>query len=77
MPLWQVAGEREQRSGFLHVPGETAMLKIKEWMQDRADPYARERSFGFARLDPPPGVCADAAAAVREVLESIGDSYPE
>jgi hypothetical protein len=53
------------------------MLKIKEWMQDRADPYARERSFGFARLDPPPGVCADAAAAVREVLESIGDSYPE
>ncbi|EHR00957.1 hypothetical protein Bra471DRAFT_01608 [Bradyrhizobium sp. WSM471] len=25
------------------------------WMQDRADPHARERVFEIARLDPPPG----------------------
>ncbi|MET3973502.1 hypothetical protein ABIB83_008807 [Bradyrhizobium sp. I1.8.5] len=25
------------------------------WMQDRADPHARERAFEIARQDPPPG----------------------
>jgi hypothetical protein len=42
------------------------------------DPHARERAFGFARLDPTPGVSVDAAAAAdRKVLESIGDACPE
>ncbi|MFB6451165.1 hypothetical protein [Bradyrhizobium tunisiense] len=48
------------------------------WMQDRADPHARERAFGLARQDPPPGISADEAVAeVREVLDSIGDACPE
>jgi hypothetical protein len=48
------------------------------WMQDRADPHARERAFEAARQDPPPGVSAQAAAvAIAEVLDSIGDICPE
>jgi hypothetical protein len=48
------------------------------WMQDRADPHARERAFDIARRDPPAGVsCEDAIAELRDVLESIGDSCPE
>jgi len=48
------------------------------WMQDRADPHARERAVDMARRDPPPGVSPDAAAAeVRDVLDSIGDTCPE
>ena len=47
-------------------------------MQDRADPHARERAFDIARTDPPPGVSSQAAAvAIAEVLDSIGDAYPE
>ena len=48
------------------------------WMQDRADPHAREQAFDAARRDPPAGVPPDAAAAeLREVLDSIGDTCPE
>ncbi|WP_230646790.1 hypothetical protein [Bradyrhizobium sp. Leaf401] len=48
------------------------------WMQDRADPHARERAFDIARQDPPPGVSPDEAVAeVRDVLDSIGDTCPE
>jgi hypothetical protein len=48
------------------------------WMQDRADPHARERAFEIARSDPQPSVSPDAAVAeVREVLDSIGDLCPE
>jgi hypothetical protein len=48
------------------------------WMQDRADPHARERALDMARQDPPPGLSPDAAAAeIREVLDSIGDTCPE
>jgi len=48
------------------------------WMQDRADPHARERALHMARRDPPPGVSPDSAAAeVRDVLDSIGDTCPE
>lgn len=48
------------------------------WMQERADPHARERAFNIARRDPPAGVSPDeAAAGVRDVLESIGDTCPE
>jgi hypothetical protein len=48
------------------------------WMQDRADPHARERAFDVARRDPPPGVSPHAAAAeVQDVLDSIGDTCPE
>jgi hypothetical protein len=48
------------------------------WTQDRADPYARECAFDVARLDPPTGVSSQAAAAaITEVLDSIGDTCPE
>lgn len=48
------------------------------WMQDRADPHARERAFDIARAEPPPGVSAQAAAhALAEALDSIGDTCPE
>ena len=48
------------------------------WMQDRADPHARERALVIARKDPPPGVSpASAVAEVRDVLDSIGDTCPE
>ena len=48
------------------------------WMQDRADPHARERAIEIAREDPPAGVSPDAAAAaVRDVLNSIGDTCLE
>ena len=48
------------------------------WMQDRADPHAREYAFDITRRDPPAGVSAQAAAAaITEVLDSIGDTCPE
>jgi hypothetical protein len=48
------------------------------WMQDRADPHARKRAVTIAQEDPPAGVSPDVAvAAIREVLDSIGDTCPE
>ncbi|WP_354269133.1 hypothetical protein [Bradyrhizobium japonicum] len=48
------------------------------WMQDRADPHAREHAFDVARRDPPAGIPPDKAVAeIRDVLNSIGDSCPE
>ena len=48
------------------------------WMQDRADPHAHERAIAAARQDPPAGVSPEEAAAeVRGVLDSIGDTCPE
>ncbi|WP_083514262.1 hypothetical protein [Bradyrhizobium manausense] len=48
------------------------------WMQDRADPHARERAFDVARQEPPVGISTAAAVlAIAEVLETIGDTCPE
>ncbi|WP_439400191.1 hypothetical protein ACRQ5Q_42135 (plasmid) [Bradyrhizobium sp. PMVTL-01] len=48
------------------------------WMQDRADPHARERAFDIAGRDSPSGFSSEEAVAeVRDVLDSIGDSCPE
>jgi hypothetical protein len=48
------------------------------WIRDRADPHARERAVDLARQDPPLDLLPNAAAAeVREVLDSIGDTCPE
>jgi hypothetical protein len=48
------------------------------WIQDRADPHARERAFDMARSDPPPGSTAtEAVAALDDVLDGIGDVCPE
>jgi hypothetical protein len=48
------------------------------WMQDHADPHARERAFEIARRDPPAGISRKAAAnAIAEALDGIGDTCPE
>jgi hypothetical protein len=48
------------------------------WMQDRADPHARDRAFDIARRAPPAGLSMEAAAvAIEEVRDSIGDTCPE
>jgi hypothetical protein len=48
------------------------------WMKDRSDPHARDRAVAVARQDPPMGLSPDAAAAeIRDVLDSIGDTCPE
>jgi hypothetical protein len=48
------------------------------WMQDRADPHARERAFEIASLDPADGLSrAEAVAEIEDLLASIGDTCPE
>lgn len=48
------------------------------WMQDRADPHARRKAFDIARRERPAGMSAnEAAAEVRDMLDSIGDTCPE
>ena len=71
---------RTLRGAAIHVLQEAGAIRECEehgWMQDRADPHARERAFDIARGDPPAGVSPDAAAAAfRDVLNSIGDTLP-
>ena len=48
------------------------------WMRDRSDPHARERALFIARQDPPFGISSERAiAAIRDVLDTIGDTCPE
>ena len=48
------------------------------WAKDRADPHAHDRALDIARRHPPEGVPADeATAALRDVLDGIGDTCPE
>ena len=48
------------------------------WMQDSADPHARERAIDMARFDPPAGFSPDKVVAeIRQVLDSSGDTCPE
>lgn len=48
------------------------------WMQDRADPHARDRTFDTARRESPAGASPDEAVAeMRDVLDFIGDTCPE
>ncbi|WP_430640541.1 hypothetical protein [Bradyrhizobium zhanjiangense] len=48
------------------------------WMQDRADPYERERAFDLTRFDIPQGLSPEEALAeLRDVLASIGDTCPD
>ena len=72
---------RTMRGWAIHVLQEAGAIRECEehgWMQDRADPHARERAFDIARQEPPVGVSSQAAAiAIAEVLDSIGDTCPE
>ena len=49
------------------------------WLdEDRSDPYAGQRALLVAKQDPPLGVSSkQAVAAVRDVLDTIGDTCPE
>jgi len=72
---------RTLRGWAIHVLQEAGAIRECEehgWMKDRADPDARDRAHDIARRYPPTGVSADAAAAeIREVMDSIGDTCPE
>lgn len=72
---------RTLRGWAINVLQESGAIRECEahgWMQDRADPHARERAFDIARRDPPPGISpGEAAAEVDDVLNSIGDTCPE
>ena len=79
---------KERRSAFRTIEGWARSVVLEAgaiheceehgWATDRADPHARERALLIARQDPPPGVSPDeAVAAVRDVLDTIGDTCPE
>ncbi len=56
---------RTLRGWAINVLNEAGAIRECEdhgWMQDRADPQARERAFDIAREDPPPGVSPQSAA---------------
>ena len=62
----------------LQEAGAIRKCETHGWMQDRADPHARERAFDIARHDPPDGLSVTAAIAeIEDVLVSIGDTCPE
>jgi len=62
----------------LHEAGAIRECEEHGWMKERADPHARERAFDIAHRDLPAGVSPEEAAAeVRDVLNSIGDTCPE
>jgi hypothetical protein len=57
-----------------------AIHKCEEhgWAKDRTDPHSREEALRIAWEEPLAGLSSDeAVAAVREVLESVGDTCPE
>jgi hypothetical protein len=79
---------RERRHAFRTIEGwargvllEAYAIRECEthgWTQDRADPHAREPALLIAREEPPLGFSPEqAAAAVQDVLDSIGDTCPE
>ena len=62
----------------LQEAGAIRECEFHGWIEDRADPYARQHAVAVARDDPPHGVSPDEAIAeIREVLDSIGDECPE
>jgi hypothetical protein len=78
---------KERRSAFRTIEGWARSVLLEAgaihecedhgWATDRADPHAREHALLVARQDPPPGVSPDeAVAAVRDVLDTIGDTCP-
>nr|WP_249141316.1 hypothetical protein [Bradyrhizobium liaoningense] len=79
---------RERRPAYRTIEGwaRSVLLEagaIREceehgWMQDHADPHARDRAFEIARQHPPAGVSPEAAAvAIAGVLDGIGNICPE
>ncbi|MGY3364304.1 hypothetical protein ACVWZL_001429 [Bradyrhizobium sp. GM2.4] len=63
---------------MLHEAGAIRECEEHDWMQERADPGARDRAMEIARQDTPAGLSPDQAMAeIRDVLESIGDACPD
>ena len=64
--------------GVLREAGTIYECQEHGWAKDRGDPYAREQALRIAREEPPAGLSPDqAVAAVREVLDSVGENCPE
>jgi hypothetical protein len=62
----------------LHEAGAIHECDQHGWAKDRTDPHARAEALRIARDEPLAGLSPDeAAAAVKEVLESVGDTCPE
>ena len=79
---------KERQPAFRTIEGWARMVLLEVgaiceceehgWMKDRSDPHARERALRVARHEPPPGISSErAVAAVRDVLDTIGDTCPE
>jgi hypothetical protein len=48
------------------------------WAKDRADPHSQEEALRLARDEPLPGLSSEEpVAAVRGVLDAVGDICPE
>jgi hypothetical protein len=64
---------------ILQEAGAVHECEIHGWMQDRADPDARERALIIAQEDAPPEVVSsnEAITEILDVLNSIGDTCPE
>jgi DUF3072 family protein len=68
----------ETQLTVLHEAGAIRECEAHGWMQDRADPHARDRALDIARQYPLAGMSPEAAAvAIAEILDSIGDTCPE
>jgi hypothetical protein len=79
---------KERQPAFRTIEGWARMVLLEVgaiceceehgWMKDRSDPHARERALLTARHEPPPGISLErAVAAVRDLLDTIGDTCPE
>ena len=64
--------------GLLLEAGAIHKCQQHGWAKDRTDPHARAEALRIAREQPLAGLSPqEAAAAVRAVLESVGDTCPE
>ena len=64
--------------GLLLAAGTIHKCDEHGWAKDRTDPHARKEALRTAREEPLAGLSPDeAVAAVREVLDSVGDTCPE
>ena len=63
---------------ILHEAGAIRECDDHGWMQDRADPHARQRALEIASQNPPLGISPhEAATEILSLLDTIGDTCPE
>ncbi|WP_024512053.1 hypothetical protein [Bradyrhizobium sp. ARR65] len=75
LAIWTLRG---WATSVLQEAGAIRECEEHGWMQDRADPHARDRAYDIARRDRPAGVSPDeATGAITEILGSVGDTCPE